>query len=75
MIGPKIGVVRQHRPSAHHLGYPREAGGSERLQYTDPGMGYPAWKLAAVNRCKDRMIATFRIAAHIAAAIHFDPLW
>ena len=27
------------------------------FEYTDPGMGYPAWKLAAVNRCKDRMIA------------------
>lgn len=27
------------------------------FEYTDPGMGYPAWKLSAVNRCKDRMIA------------------
>lgn len=25
--------------------------------YEDPGMGYPAWKLKAANRLKDRMIA------------------
>ena len=27
------------------------------FEYADPGHGYPAWKLDAVNRCKDRMIA------------------
>ena len=26
------------------------------FEYTDPGMGYPAWKLDAVNHLKDRMI-------------------
>ena len=26
------------------------------FEYTDPGFDYPAWKLEAVNRCKDRMI-------------------
>lgn len=26
------------------------------FRYTDPGEGYPAWKLAAANRLKDRMI-------------------
>ena len=27
------------------------------FEYTDPGFDYPAWKLDAVQRCKDRMIA------------------
>ncbi len=26
------------------------------FEYTDPGLGYPAWKLDAANRCKNRMI-------------------
>lgn len=27
------------------------------FEYTNPGLGYPAWKLEAANRLKDRMIA------------------
>lgn len=58
LIGPKIGAT--------FTGIARELlTGDIRAKlvalkdftYTDPGLGYPAWKLAAVNRCKDRMIA------------------
>ncbi len=28
------------------------------FRYPDPGYDYPAWKLEAVNRLKDRMIDT-----------------
>ncbi len=27
------------------------------FEYTDPGLGYPAWKLDAINRLKNRMIS------------------
>ena len=27
------------------------------FEYSDPGFGYPAWKLDACNRLKDRMLA------------------
>lgn len=58
MIGPKIGAT--------FVGISRKLLTSDiraklvalkDFEYTDPGLGYPAWKLAAVNRLKDKMIA------------------
>lgn len=58
MIGPKIGAT--------FVGVARALLTSELrallialkdFEYVDPGLGYPAWKLASVNRLKDRMIA------------------
>lgn len=58
MIGPKIGTSFVSIARALITSDIRaKLVALKDFEYTDPGMGYPAWKLAAVNRCKDRMIA------------------
>lgn len=58
MIGPKIGASFVSIARALITSDIRaKLVALKDFEYTDPGMGYPAWKLAAVNRCKDRMIA------------------
>ncbi len=32
-------------------------GALKDFEYADPGLGYPAWRLASVNRLKGRLIA------------------
>ncbi|WP_165044602.1 HipA protein [Adlercreutzia sp. ZJ138] len=57
MIGPKIGTT--FVSIARALLTPSIRAKLIALmdfEYTDPGLGYPTWKLAAVNRLKDRMI-------------------
>lgn len=57
MIGPKIGddfvdIARQMlTPSIRS-----KLIALEDFEYTDPGFDYPAWKLDAVNRLKNRQI-------------------
>lgn len=58
MIGPKIG--NDFVMAARALITPAIRAkliALKDFEYTDPGLGYPAWKLDAVNRLKDRMIA------------------
>lgn len=58
MIGPKIGgdfVVAARALLTSDIRAKLVA--LKDFEYTDPGLGYPAWKLAAVNRLKDKMIA------------------
>ena len=58
MIGPKIGASFVSIARALITSDIRaKLVALKDFEYTDPGIGYPAWKLAAVNRCKDRMIA------------------
>lgn len=57
MIGPKIGddfvhIARELLTSDIRA----KLVALKDFEYTDPGMDYPAWKLEAVNRCKDKMI-------------------
>lgn len=58
MIGPKIGgdfVVAARTLLTPDIRAKLVA--LKDFEYTDPGLGYPAWKLAAVNRLKDKMVA------------------
>ena len=79
MIGPKIGASFVSIARALITSDIRaKLVALKDFEYTDPGMGYPAWKLAAVNRCKknphDRRHS--RIVASIAAAnATSTPLW
>ena len=57
MIGPKIGtdfvaIARELLTPAIHA----KLVALKDFEYADPGMDYPAWKLAAANRLKDRMV-------------------
>lgn len=57
MIGPKIGT--DFVTIARELITPEiraKLVALKDFEYADPGMDYPAWKLDAVNRLKDRMI-------------------
>lgn len=57
MIGPKIGT--DFVEIARALITPAIRAkliALKDFRYPDPGMGYPAWKLEAVNKLKDRMI-------------------
>lgn len=57
MIGPKIGT--DFVAIARELATPAIRAKLVELKdftYENPGMGYPAWKLDAANRLKDRMI-------------------
>ncbi len=57
MIGPKIGT--DFTAIARALVTPdirRKLVALKDFRYEDPGLGYPAWKLGAANRLKDRMI-------------------
>ena len=56
-IGPKIGtdfvaIARELLTPAIRA----KLGALKDFEYVDPGMDYPAWKLAAANRLKDRMV-------------------
>lgn len=58
MIGPKIGasfttIARELITSDIRA----KLVTLKDFEYTDPGFDYPAWKLDAAQRCKDRMIA------------------
>ena len=58
MIGPKIGgdfVVAARALLTPDIRTKLVA--LKDFEYTDPGLGYPACKLAAVNHLKDKMIA------------------
>lgn len=58
MIGPKIGATFAGISRALLTSDIRaKLVALKDFEYTDPGLGYPAWKLAAVNRLKDKMIA------------------
>lgn len=58
MIGPKIGASFVSIARALLTSDIRsKLVALKDFEYTDPGYGYPAWKLDAVNRCKNRMIA------------------
>ncbi len=57
MIGPKIGT--DFVTIARELITPEiraKLVALKDFEYADPGMDYPAWKLDAVNRLKDRMV-------------------
>lgn len=57
MIGPKIGD--DFTSIARELLTPNiraKLVALKDFEYSDPGLDYPAWKLDAVNRCKDKMI-------------------
>ena len=58
MIGPKIGddFVRMAR-ALITSDIRAKLIALKDFSYDDPGLGYPAWKLDAANRLKDRMIA------------------
>ena len=58
MIGPKIGTG--FIPIARELMTPQirsKLVALKDFEYTDPGLGYPAWKLASVQRLKDVQVA------------------
>ncbi|MEC4183505.1 hypothetical protein VJ918_01660 [Adlercreutzia sp. R21] len=58
LIGPKIGsdfVIAARKLITADIRTKLIA--LKDFEYADPGLDYPAWKLAAVNRLKDKMIA------------------
>lgn len=62
MIGPKIGTDFVMAARALITSDIRtKLVALKDFEYTDPGLGCPAWKLDAVNRLKDRMIANILV--------------
>ena len=57
MIGPKIGATFVGMARAMLTpGIRAKLIALKDFEYTDPGMGYPCWKLDCVNKLKNRQI-------------------